>query len=292
MPDEDINKEIDEIIGSLPTNPPPEPPVEEPPKEELPKEEPSKEGPPTPKLEEKVGEPAPKVEEELPPEEEVKKEEEEVEEETVESLNERIKHLINTIEELSSPEATPGPSPKPKEEKPKEEVIPPISTSSAEVKEIDFLAGQQVDDLIDDPKKFNAMLNSIYQKAKSDGKEEAVRDIVGALPRFVSSQVKEDSDINAVVNEFYSHNEDLALVRNTVKRVAAQVHSEKPELDMKQVLDEAATRTRTLLGIKKVVKNKNEDLNNPAFVSGKGGKSPVKRGAKTQQDEINELLTH
>jgi hypothetical protein len=75
--------------------------------------------------------------------------------------------------------------------------------------------------------------------------------------------------------------------------VASQVHSEKPDFTVEQVLDEAANRTRKLLGIRRVVRNESENLGNPAFVNTKGeGKPPVGRKTRTQQDEIDEFLTH
>ena len=295
MPD-DITKEIDDLIGSIAPEPPsaeelsketpkpdPEPPKEEPvvtPPVETPK--PEGEGAPPPKPDsEPVVTPPPTT----PPAEEV------AEEETVDSLNERIKLLISHIETITqgAPKVVATPL---KEEKPPEvktpEIVPPPVVPDAP---IDFLGETVIDDIIDSKEKFNALLNQVYQKAKSDVREEVAKSTLSALPKLVTTHLTEAKTVDGVVDNFYKANNDLVFVKNTVKNVAAQVHVEKPELDMPGVLNEAAERTRKLLGIKKVVKTEKSGLDNPAFVNSQTTKR--KSGGVTGlQKEIEDILTH
>jgi 3-methyladenine DNA glycosylase AlkC len=297
MPGEDITKEIDELIGSLDNSPSEESLSQETPKiePESPKEEPVVTPPAeVPKPDEGV--PSPKPEDELvttppitPPPVEVIEEEE-----TVDSLKERVKLLISHIETINQGPTVPVVTPK--VEKPPE-VVPPVVTPvpiPAPIipdSPIDFLGVIEIDDIIDSKEKFNALLNQVYQKAKSDVREDVAKSTLSALPRLVSTHLSEAKTVDEVVGNFYKANEDLVYVKNTVKNVAAQVHAEKPELDMSKVLDEAATRTRTLLGIKKVVKNNNSNLSNPAFVNSRNSKSKSS-GVSGLQKEIEDILTH
>ncbi len=290
----DITKEIDELIGSLAPEPSPEPiptptPGEEPPTgESIP---PS--GEPTPKLDVKEGELSPKPEGEpvsTPPPEPVKVEPTVEGEETIEEIKERNKLLLARIEELTPvPGVTATPLPKPIEDKGEPSPIPLVPTK---VEEVDFLAGQSVDDLIDDPKKLNTLLNSIYLKARDDAKEDAAKAVLTALPGVVSSEVTATTNTNAVVSEFYQNNEDLVVVKKTVMAVAAQVHADKPEFGYKEVLNEAASRTRKLLGLRTPVPKTNTKFDDPAFAGGGTPRKPAHSGPKTLQHEIDELITH
>lgn len=288
-----VTKEIDELIGSLasessseptPTPAPKEeppivtPPVEEPPKLEV------KEGEPTPKpVGEPVVTPSPDPSKVEPPVVEG--------EETIEEIRERNKLLLARIEELTPiPGAIAAPLPKSIETK--GEPTPIVSPVPEKVEEIDFLAGQDIDDIIDDPKKLNALLNSVYLRAKSDGKEDAAKAVLTALPGVVSSEVSAATNTHAVVNEFYSQNEDLVVVKKTVMAVAAQVHTEKPELGYKEVLKEAANRTRKLLGLRPPVTKTNTKFDDPGFAGGSTPRKPAQTGSRTLQNEIDELTTH
>jgi hypothetical protein len=299
-----ISKEIDELIGSLagepssastptpsPSGDPTPPPKETPPEPSKETPPPSGEPTPTPPAK-KEGEPTP-VPSGEPTKETLPSSTPASVEETPEELRERIKLLLGRIEELTPvPGATPTPEPKPSEKS--EGAPPPKETPPAPVKveEIDFLTNLNIDDVIDDPKKLNALLNSVYQRARSDAKEDAAKAVLTALPGLVSSEVKTTNDTSVVVNEFYSHNEDLSSVKRTVMAVAAQVHAEKPEWGFQEVLKESATRTRTMLGIKPSTKTKDPKFEDPAFVDKGGSRTPSRTGPQTIQDEISELMTH
>ncbi len=295
----DLSQEIDELIGSLSPEPSPEPtptpPVETPPKEEIPpKEE------PTPLVDDKgTGEPTPKPDGEpvttpTPPDPgTLQPPALEGGEETAEELRERIKLLLGHIESLTPvPGVAPTPEPKPAEVKgePSPTPAPTPSPASVKVEEVDFLSGTTPDDVIDDPKKFNDLLNTVYQKARSDAKEDAARAILSALPGLVSNEVVATSNTNAIVADFYAHNEDLVAVKRTVMAVAAQVHAEKPELGHKEVLTEAANRTRTLLGIKKPMTKSNDKFSDPGFVDKGGTRTPTTKGPTTLQQEIDDFI--
>jgi hypothetical protein len=297
LENKELSQEIDEFIGSLTNEPSPEPtpPAAEPPTGNPPPEETPPSGEP-PKPDE--GAPVPKSEGELtptptPPAEPPKVEPPAQEEETLEELRERNKLLLARVEELTPvPGVTATPTPKPDESGVPTPTPAPPTAPVVVGEEIDFLAGQSVDDLIDDPKKFNTLLNSIYLKAKSDAKEDAAKAVLTALPGVVSSEVVNTTNTNAVVNEFYQQNEDLVAVKKTVMAVAAQVHAEKPEFGHVDVLKEAAIRTRKLLGLRAPKPKTDSKFGDPAFVDKGGTRTPTNKGPHTLQDEINDFITH
>ncbi len=303
MPD-DITKEIDDLIGSLT----PEPSSVENLSKESPKvevETPKVEESvvtslvETPKLDDKEGAPSPKPAEGEPatplptPAPKVVTEGGETEEE----LRERIKLLLGHIESLTPVYSTSPPSPlqvSKSEEKKGVEVPTPTPTIVIEPEKdtmIDFLGDISIDDIIDSKDLMNKLLNQVYQSAKLFAKEEAAKTVLSTIPELVSTKVREVRDSETVANDFFKANEDLLFVRKTVSHVAAQVHAEKPDLTVDKVLDEAAERTRKLLGIKKIVKNKDQKFDDPAFVDSSTSKkkSGIIEGL---QKEIDDILTH
>ena len=298
-----VSKEIDELIGSLASEPSKiEPtPTLEPTKSPEGSEEPVKEPTPIPstvedkggesKPDDKGGAPAPKpgegepmVAAPLPAKEEPPVGD------TVESLLEQRKLLLSRIEELTQvPSLLIQPTPTETEKATKE-----VPTSTVELPKeapIDFLGEQSIDDIIDSKDKLNALLNSVYVKAKADAKEDAAKSVVAALPKLVSTHVRETRDIDAVVNDFYRVNKDLVFIKKTVAAVAAQVHQEKPELSVDKVFIEAADRTRKLLGLKRVVSSNKEEFEDPAFVDSKSSKKKA-ASVTGMQKEIDDILTY
>jgi hypothetical protein len=304
---DDITKEIDELIGSLADGSSKEvpigdvtPPTITPPPEDVKVEDTTP--PPTPILDEKKdetipedkeGAPAPKTDDGIPAKEvPVPDSSTPVGsgDETQEELRERIKLLLSHIENITTVSPIPPATVVPKAEDKSKEVVPTPISDKGTITVTDFVGDKSIDDIIDSKEQLNDLLNQVYQKARVDAKEDAAKAILSALPELVSTQVKDVNDTATLVNDFFKVNDDLLYVRKTVSQVAAQVHAEKPELDIQGVFNEAANRTRTLLGIKRAVKNSVKKFDDPAFVDPNSVKKKVVASSGIQK-EIDELIS-
>ena len=125
----------------------------------------------------------------------------------------------------------------------------PTPAPAIEVDEVDFLQGQKPDDLIDDPTAFNKLLNVVYRKGVEAGVPLAMERSLLAVPQVVVSQIQRSNTMKGLVDDFYKVNEDLKPVQRTVGLVANEVHSENSDWTVQQVFDEAAVRTRKVLGM-------------------------------------------
>jgi hypothetical protein len=295
-------KEIDEMLGLVPAEEPPK--VEEPKVEPMVNDSPKIEEPPVapPTEEPKIETPPPVVAEPLkkdetpppPPAEEV------IEEESKEYLSERVRLLTQRLEELTAAHLAgqasvvsekPPVVATPPVEQPK---VPPAMVEPVVETPTDFLEGVSIDDLLDNKAKFNEVLKRVYVKAREDAKEQVVGKILTHLPNMVTEQTQQQAQVNKIVGDFYSANEELVPVSTTVKFVLRQVHMDKPDLDPVSALKEAGDRTRKMLGIKKVMKNKDSGFESPAFAGGSGGGKPPTTGRKANDliSQVSEILTH
>jgi hypothetical protein len=147
----------------------------------------------------------------------------------------------------------------------------------------DFLADVDIDEVLTTTDGLNSLLNSVYNKAMSDASRLTAEQIMKSLPQVVTTYVQQHIAYRETVNDFYQNNPDLMGVKKTLARVANEVTAEKPELDLEGVFDEAATRTRKLLGLRKSVQENSSNKETittsdkklkPAFARSKGRPTP------------------
>jgi len=141
-----------------------------------------------------------------------------------------------------------------------------------------------IDDILSERDKLEGLLQRVYERAREDALPQEYKD----LPSFLGEQVQRQMVLREGVREFFSVNPDLLAVRKTVGALTNEVVAEHPEWNLSQVLTEAETRTRTLLGIKKpVVKT---DGRNPAL-GGKGSSRKKTGDTRTSlQKELDDLM--
>ena len=245
----DPKNEIEDMLsGFVDPEPTPEPvpePEPEPAPEPTPDLEPEPEPTPVP---EPVPEPEPTPEPTPEPEPEPVPPVEETDEQRTARIEAQNTALLARIETLSgvptveTPTAVAPVAPVP--------VAPvPTPAPAIEVDEVDFLQGQKPDDLIDDPTAFNKLLNVVYRKGVEAGVPLAMERSLLAVPQVVVSQIQRSNTMKGLVDDFYKVNEDLKPVQRTVGLVANEVHSENSDWTVQQVFDEAAVRTRKVLGM-------------------------------------------
>jgi uncharacterized membrane-anchored protein YjiN (DUF445 family) len=154
-----------------------------------------------------------------------------------------------------------------------------------------FLENTSIDDLLENPEKFNAVLNQVSQQSQQAATQGAVQQVLRSVPELVMGYITRHSAMNRMVDDFYLENADLANVKQTVAAVANDVHSKNPELGVEEVFKQSAEATRKLLGLQKQAKTvaKRKPLK-PAFAKA-GGARKVAPQINGIQREINDLLS-
>jgi hypothetical protein len=163
-----------------------------------------------------------------------------------------------------------------------------VPTTPAAVQ--NYLENTSIDDLLENPDKFNAVLNNVAQRSQAAGVQEAVQQVLRSVPELVMGYITRHSAMNRMVDDFYKENSDLADVKQTVAAVANDVHSKNPGLGVEEVFKQSAEATRKLLGLKlqatKAVKRK---PSKPAFAKTGGARKAAPK-VSAVQSEIDNLL--
>jgi hypothetical protein len=165
-----------------------------------------------------------------------------------------------------------------------------------------FLGTYTVDDIMDDPKKFNEVLINVYKKGIDDAKLSTSENTLRSIPQLVTTYIRRYSTMKEMVDGFYKDNPDLLKVRKTVAAVANEVAAEDPGQPVDKVFMKVAERTRTILGlptpnpgqpittdttITPVDPNKPKT---PAFATQNARKGTPSSGLKGLAKEVNDLI--
>ena len=206
------------------------------------------------------------------------------------SMAEQNKLLLQRIEELSGGVVTPKSPVAAVEDASKAadtikfDSIPDIVT--------DFVGDANIDDIVSDKKLFNEVLFKVAQATR----ENTIQTMLRSVPQIIAKQTENQSVIKSAVDEFFGANEDLKPVRKYLGAVANQIYSESPGKKLAEILDEAAVKTRTLLGLKKQAQKNveaSERKRKPALVKKAGGggeRGNDKPNTSELQKDINDTL--
>ena len=175
--------------------------------------------------------------------------------------------------------------------RPTEPVAPAVvetPQTSAEV--MNYLENVSIDDLLEDPTKFNAVLNNVAQTSQAAAQQQAVQQVLRTVPELVMGYITRHTAMNKMVDDFYAENPDLANVKQTVAAVANDIHAKNPDLGVDDVFQKSAEQTRKILGLKKQVQVVAKQTKKPAFAKAGGARKPAPAIDPIQQ-EINALIT-
>lgn len=182
---------------------------------------------------------------------ETSSEEEEIEE-TAEQLRERLQKTIDFYEGRS--QVPPSTVEVKSEVKP--EVVSDIKSEPKEItlEPVTFVSSEDVADLSDDPEKLATILNTMLNKVRLDAVQQAIplaqEQTMLSVPQVTAQYIKRHNAMKTLVDDFYTKNPDLKVVQRSVGMIANEVHAEHTDWTVQQVFDEAATRTRSALGLK------------------------------------------
>ena len=200
--------------------------------------------------------------------EEEKKDATKEKEEVEISSDDRIKELLTKIDELQG-----------------KVTVPEVKTDETKEELVDFLKDIDLDGLHSDPE----ILNQVFQSIISHTLEQANKNLDSRIPGMIKSQVSDSQNSRSLADQFYKDNSDLVNVRNVVRACAEQLKQEKPDYTIKQILDEAAVRTRTTLGIKPMMKSDVPDSDKVGLVNQTKSGRNKKQKISALQQELDEL---
>ena len=128
------------------------------------------------------------------------------------------------------PKAKPG-RPRKGKAKPSPKQEPPTEPTP-----LNFLGDQKLDEILDDPEKFNAVLVDVHTKGVEEGAKIATENVLKNIPQLVTTYVSRHSTMSNLVSDFYKSNPDLVGVKKTVAAVANEVAAENPEMSIEEVM--------------------------------------------------------
>lgn len=166
------------------------------------------------------------------------------------------------------------------------------SVAPGQVSQLDFFQGEDHVAILEDPAKLNGLLNKVATVAFSAAVNAAEERVMRRIPSIVSSSAQQHAAIGDTVRDFYSSNQDLVPFKQAVSMAAMQLYQEKPELQLPELLAQAASRTREILHLKGITPGRKRVPAQPAGNSVRGG---VDRAASDpqlsdQQKQIADLL--
>lgn len=201
----------------------------------------------------------PEKQKEEPKKEEVSSEKES-EPQTVDERNQTIADLRAEVARLSTPK------PEVKKEEP-----PPAP--KVEYAEQDFVGETDPDELVRDPKVFNALLNKVYRQAAEDTRKSVSEGVLRSIPDIVKANADQQEQLKTMKNKFYAENKDLEAFPKVVAAVFEETAAAHPDRTYEENLKDVAVESRKRLGLHKTAAAQTiKEKNTPPKLPTKGGK--------------------
>jgi len=122
--------------------------------------------------------------------------------------------------------------------------LPPEQEKMAE---LDWLQGANPADFLESPEAFNALLNRVATTAARAGQQAGYEMAMRTIPNVVHSAAQQQSQLQAVADNFYKTHPDLVPFKKAVSLAALDFKSKNPAATPEQVLAGAAESTRKVL---------------------------------------------
>ena len=160
-------------------------------------------------------------------------------------------------------------------------------TPAAEPMKTDFFGEWKFDDIVESQESLQKFLGEFAGKVVTVARESVLKD----LPSTVSTMTSQQIEARQHVESFYGEHPQLASVKPFVAQVVSTVAAEHADWELPQVLDEAAKRAYTSLGLKRQVEKTAKKK--PAFAPTTNGGTRGRdfEAAKSQlEKELEELM--
>jgi len=194
-----------------------------------------------------------------------------------------LKSKLDDLEKRLSPKTdTTEPEPKSEPESP------------LQLDKQDFISGLDLNELAENPEKFNEVLNNVYQKAISDARKVLGEETLRAIPDIVKSNIVTMTNLQKASEEFYNENEDLRPFKKVVASVFEELSSENPDKHYGEILKDVGPEVRRRLDLhKKATQPKKDTI--PRLPRKKGSpkktsSKPSLTGLELELAEMNKVL--
>ena len=240
----------------------------------------SEEGEQVPATEpEPVEEPAPEPEVE-PEKPETESEEEPVGQINYDEMTPREKALFDQLQKVTGENLL---LTKPKQDEPAQ-----VSAEKVVEALFNYLEGQDVDEVFSTAENINKLLNAVgarvEERAVLRAQEAIMKNLTGVFTQHMNRQMQMRED----ANQWFNANPDMKQCERLLVSLANEIGNEKPELTVRQVLDESAKRIRTMMKIRNGTTPK---TSKPAFVGAQRGGGRVKvPELQGRERDISDLL--
>jgi len=168
----------------------------------------------------------------------------------------------------------------------------PPSTEAPYVEQ-DFIGDVDFDELRDDPKKFNSVLNDIYKRAVSD----TTKTLSTQFNQQVPQMIKAANAMKAAADNFYTENEDLVPFKKAVATVFRELAEANPTKTYEELMENTGVEARKRLDLNKPKgdKGKNKSEKKPRLPRKKSGPGKPKGDdnidpLQQELEEMNEIL--
>lgn len=159
---------------------------------------------------------------------------------------------------------------------------PPTTKAPIVFEDQDFVKDIDLEETIRDPKEFNKILNSIYQKAVTDTQQKLGNQMSQSIPNMITVA----SNLQKATEIFYDSNEDLKPFKKVVATVFGDLVKTNPDKPYAEVMQDVAPEVRKRLELPDYVK-KTVDKNTPPKLPKKKSK-PGRTNAKPDLDPLQE----
>lgn len=206
----------------------------------------------------------------------------------MDALRKQVSDLMGQVaqykqKELETPSqaAAPGEAPSPLQQ-----------VAPGQVSQLDFFQGEDHVAILEDPAKLNALLNKVATVAFNAAVNASEERVMRRIPSIVSSSAQQQMAIGDVTRDFYAANQDLVNFKQAVSMAAMQIYQENPNLQLPELLSQAAARTREILHLKGIDPGRKRVPAQPAGNSVRGGVDRLASDPQLseQQKQIADLL--
>lgn len=163
-----------------------------------------------------------------------------------EALRQKIVELTTELTQIKNSQLTQAP---PVPAMPEGTRLP----EAGAVTDVDFLQGVSGDayiDLLEDPAKFNKLLNTVASTAYIAAMNASQESIMRKIPDIVANSTNQQVYVNNATAEFYKNNPDLTMYKPAIAMAAMQIYNEQPNVSLPDLLTEAGKRTRDMLKLR------------------------------------------
>lgn len=167
---------------------------------------------------------------------------------------------------------------------------PAAPAADAKTKEVNYLEGEDFDEITESPEALNKLLNKVARSVRDEAAAADER-MATRMPETLLKFVQYQSTLQREAEEFYNKNSDLQHVKPYVSQIANAIGQEHPEWTVRQVFDETANRARQVLGLQAQAQRSGARKVNTPTPSGKApARKPAKPKLNAMEQDILDII--